>query len=563
MAANPLGIVVLDTETTALDPRDGRLIDIGAVRLGPGLAVEERFTTLLDPGVPIPLAITRLVGLSDDDVRDATSPHEGLSALRDFVGDGMLVAHNAAFDRQHLAAGAFRAGLPPLTNQWFDTLEAALLLYPEFDSHALISLAERFGCARRAHRALPDAETAADVFRRLCARAAGLGAEERSLLTAIGWAPLRTLEAFEILPDAPPPPLTAEQHGGAPATPPATLPVAADGWVSELGSDEADCAPGLAARMPGFRRREGQLQLAAAASDVFAAGGVGLFEAGTGSGKSLAYLLPAAFHSAATGRRVIVSTKTKALQRQLAAHELPLVATTLPAGWRWALLMGRENYLCRRRLEETVAAEGESLANVDRSLALAYLMGRARRGDVDLSALPYRATLELPALAGLARELRSARATCLGRHCPKRRGCYWRLARSRADAAHLVCVNHALLLTGREALPSFEDVVIDEAHFLYHEATEAFSERVDAAALGRLLSDLRPGGQRPLARRLRTAAGGAEPGDARAVLAAADACDHAAEVLPDLVRALGEALIALSRVARAEDDGDVTADRRR
>jgi Rad3-related DNA helicase/DNA polymerase III epsilon subunit-like protein len=556
MPVTPPRIVVLDTETTALDPREGRLIDIGALRLGPGLAVEESFSTLLDPGVPIPLAITRLVGLSDDDVRDAPSPRAALSALRDFVGEAVLVAHNCAFDREHLAAGALRAGLPPLTNQWFDTLEAALLLYPELDSHALTSLAERFGCTRRAHRALPDAETAADVFRRLCARATGLGAEERRLLTAAGWAPLRTLDAFEILPDAPPPPLTAEPLGGAPATQPAALPVTADGWQSELGAEDADCVPGLAARMPGFCRREGQLQLAAAAGDVFAAGGVGLFEAGTGSGKSLAYLLPAAFHSAATGRRVIVSTKTKALQRQLAAHELPLVATALPAGWRWALLMGRENYLCRRRLEEAVAAESESLADADRSLALAYLAGRARRGDVDLSALPYRATLELPALLGLARELRSARATCLGRHCPTRRGCYWRLARSRAEAAHLVCVNHALLLTGREALPAFEDVVIDEAHFLYHEATEAFSDRVDAAALGRLLADLRPGGQRPLARRLRTAAGSVAPGDARAILAAADACDHAAEMLPDLVRALGDALTALSRAAHADDDVD-------
>ncbi len=558
MPVTPPRIVILDTETTALDPRDGRLIDLGAVRLGPGLATEERFSTLLDPGVPIPLAITRLVGLSDDDVRDAPSPRAALTALADFVGDAVLVAHNAAFDREHLAAGALRAGLAPLANQWFDTLEAALLLYPELDSHALSSLAERFGCTRRAHRALPDAETAADVFRRLCARAAGLGAEERRLLTAAGWAPLRALDACEILPDAPPPPWTAAQRGGAPPTQPSALPVAADGWKAELGAADTDSAPGLAARMPGFCRREGQFRLAAAAGDVFAAGGVGLFEAGTGSGKSLAYLLPAAFHSAATGRRVIVSTKTKALQRQLAAHELPLVAKTLPEGWRWALLMGRENYLCRRRLEEAVAAEGESLADVDRSLALAYLVGRARRGDVDLSALPYRATLELPALPGLARELRSARATCLGRHCPTRRDCYWRLARTRAEAAHLVCVNHALLLTGREALPTFEDVVMDEAHFLYQEATEAFSDRVDAAALDRLLADLRPRGQRTLARRLHTATAGVEPGDAPAIRAAADACDHAAQMLPDLVRALGEALIALARAAR-EDDGADTA----
>lgn len=557
MPAAPPAIVVLDTETTGLDPQEGRLIDIGAVRLGPGLAVEERFTTLINPGVPVPLAITRLVGLRDEDVRDAPSARDALTALRDFVGAALLVGHNATFDREHLAAGARRAGLPPLSNQWFDTLEAALLLYPELDSHSLASLAERFDCGRQVHRALPDAETAADVFRRLCARAAGLGPEERRLLTSINWAPLRTLDAFEILPDAPLPPLIAQEQRGvaAAATQPSALPVAADGWMAEMGTEEGGSEPGLAARLPGFRRREGQMQLAAAAAEVLSAGGVGLFEAGTGSGKSLAYLLPAAFHSAATGHRVIVSTKTKALQRQLAAHELPLVAETLPEGWRWAILMGRENYLCRRRLDEAVAAAGDTLADGDRSLALAYLVGRTRRGEVDLSALPYRATLELPALAGLARELRSTRATCLGRHCPLRRACHWRLARSRAEAAHLICVNHALLLTGGETLPTFADVVIDEAHLLYHEATEAFSDRVDAAALGRLLSDLRQDGrQRPLARRLRAAAKGAAPGDARAFVTAADACEHAADVLPGLVLAVGETMAALARAARQADD---------
>ncbi|MEI6451004.1 MAG: ATP-dependent DNA helicase, partial [Actinomycetes bacterium] len=270
--------------------------------------------------------------------------------------------------------------------------------------------------------------------------------------------------------------------------------------------------------------------------------------------KSLAYLLPAAFASAAAGRRVVVSTKTKALQRQLAAHELPIVAEALPPGWRWALLMGRENYICRRRLDEAVAAESEALPDRERSLALAYLVGRARRGEVDLSALPYRASRELAALAELARELRSSRATCLGRHCPSRRACHWRLARSRAEAAHLLCVNHALLLTAPDTLPPFEDVVIDEAHLLYHEATEAYSEEIDAVAIDLLLADLHGRRrQRPLPLRLRAAARRAEPGEARTLAAAADSCERAAELLPALVRAVGETLAGLGVAARDED----------
>ena len=223
--------------------------------------------------------------------------------------------------------------------------------------------------------------------------------------------------------------------------------------------------------------------------------------------------------------------------------------------------MGRENYLCRRRLDEAVTAEGEGLPDASRSLALAYLVGRARRGDVDLSALPYRATHELPALADLARELRSSRATCLGRHCPARRHCHWRLARARAEAAHLVCVNHALLLTGRDTLPPFEDVVIDEAHLLYHEATEAFSRHVDARSLELLLADL--GGQRrhrPLAARLRAAVKGADAPLAAALVTAAETAERTASTLPDLVRAVGDALAELAAVA--VDDGSMNGDGR-
>ena len=557
-------LVVLDTETTGLDPERDRIVDIGAVRLGRGLESGESFTTLVDPGVPIPLFITRLSGIRDEDVRGAPGFAEAFAQVRDFVGDAVVVGHNVGFDREHLAAGARRAGLPPLANEWFDTLESALLLYPELDRHALAVLAEEFGIDREAHRALLDAETTADVLRRLVARAAGLGAEERSLLGAVRWEPLRLLDRFAAAPDEAPPPVVADAApGGGPAQL-TLLPVQADGWRAELdpeeagGTDAAGSQPGsLVARLPGYRRRPGQVQLAEAAADVFARGGVGLFEAGTGMGKSLAYLLPAAFHSAAAGRRVVVSTKTKALQRQLAAHELPLVAETLPDGWRWTLLMGRENYICRRRLDEAVATEEGALPDRDRALALAYLVGRARRGDVDLSALPYRASRELPALADLARELRSSRATCLGRHCPQRRGCHWRLARSRADAAHLVCVNHALLLTGRDTLPPFEDVVIDEAHLLYHEATEAFSDEVDALGVELLLADLRgQRRQRPMGQRLRAVARKADPDQANALAAAADACERAAEILPDLVRAVGETLTLLAAAAReADEDG--------
>ena len=575
----PPTFVVLDTETTGLDPARDRIIDLGAVRLDEKLRELDRFTSLVRAEVPVPLAITRMTGIRDDELRDAPLFADVYAGFAAFVADSLLVAHNAAFDRAQLEAAARRAVLAPLANEWFDTLDAALLLLPEHDRHALPILAAELGLARTSHRALPDAEATAELLRRLAARTAGLAAEERGLLEAVRWPPLRVLDAIGATPDRAPPPLVADEPDrasrGAVLT---TLPCASDGWRAEFGLDEASrrradasalpgddegSSPtdretaGLATRLPGYRPRAGQATMAEAVADVLEEGGVGLFEAGTGMGKSLAYLLPAAFASAATGRRVVVSTKTKALQRQLAAHELPLVAEALPPGWRWAVLMGRENYLCRRRLDEAVYAESAALPDERRALALAYLVGRARWGEVDLSALPFRAQQELPALAELSRELRSSRATCLGRHCPARRLCHWRLARSRAEASHLVCVNHALLLTGREVLPVFEHVVIDEAHLLPSEATSAFSETVDWWTLELLARALRgPGRQRPLGARLRALAGRARPDQATALRTAADAAERLLDDLPQLGRAIGEALVPVARAARAATDAD-------
>ncbi|HQG03248.1 MAG TPA: helicase C-terminal domain-containing protein [Thermoleophilia bacterium] len=580
----PLSFVVVDTETTGLDPARDRIIDLGAVRLDARLRETDRLSTLVRADVPVPLAVTRMTGIDGAALAAAPTMAEAYAALSRFAEGALLVAHNAAFDRAHLEAAARRAGLAPLGGDWFDTLEAALVLFPEHDRHALSILAEALGIAPPQHRALPDAVATSELLRRLAARAAGLAAEERGLLEAVRWRPLRILDAVRAAPEAAPtPPVAAEPQRAARGAALTALPCAADGWRAEFdpgdrtGADDAAGADdrarrrsdarrptsaatqspaGLAARLPGYCPRAGQVTMAEAVAGILETGGIGLFEAGTGMGKSLAYLLPAAFAGAASGTRVVVSTKTKALQRQLAAHELPLVQAALPPGWNWAVLMGRENYLCRRRLDDAVRGEAGALPDVDRALALAYLVGRTRWGEVDLSALPFRAQRELPALTALAHELRSSRATCLGRHCPARGHCPWRLARSRAEAAHLVLVNHALLLTGHEILPEHEHVIIDEAHLLPAEATSAFSDQIDRRTLEVLGHSLRGHGrQRPLATRLRSLARHATPQQAQALRAGAEAAERLLADLPSLARAVGEALAAVAETAVGSDTG--------
>jgi Rad3-related DNA helicase/DNA polymerase III epsilon subunit-like protein len=563
MPRRPLQLIVVDTETTGLDPVRDCVIDIAAVRLDADLEVADTWSSLVDPGRTLPLQITRLTGITESDLADAPPFAQAYGELREFAGDALIVGQNVGFDLAMLGTAAARCGAPPLGARSFDTLDAALLLFPEIDRHGLGAMAATLGLGEPPHRALPDAQVTAALLQALHRRAASLADDERRLLEAAAWAPLGLLDALvrsDESPDDAARALATEPRRLDSATPvpadgrPATLPCAAGDWRGAFAAGGA-----LATALEGFAVRPGQVDLAGEVAALLDSGGLGLFEAGTGMGKSLAYLLPAAFRAASCGARVTVSTKTKALQRQLAERELPLLASCLPSGFRWTLLMGRENYLCRRRLDEAVAETGHGLPQRDRLLALAWLAGRARRGEVDVSALPYGATQALPALAETARELRASAAACLGGRCRSRGDCHWRRARTEARAAHLVCVNHALLLTGGETLPPFDDLVVDEAHLLPDEAVSTFTERVDRALIDDLLGEARGRhGRRPLAAVARTAAGKVAGDVAAALVAAADGFERAARTLPGLAGDVGGALDALV-VAAAESDVDATA----
>ena len=557
MRASLPDLVAIDTETTGLDPASDKIIELAAARLiadprTSRIMVADTFSALVRPGIPLPLFTQRKTGITSEELAQAAAFAEVYPAFLDFVGDAVVVGHNVVeFDLPRLANEARAAHLPPLTNPTFDTLTAALLLFPELDRHALDILAAYLNVETPTHRALTDAVVTGQILAALARRASALTDVERRLLTTAGFAPLKILDALGFAADQPPtaPRASERRDERLPDIPP-PLSCAASDWRTDLTDSN-----GIARRLPGFRQRTGQIELAEHVEAILAQGGIGLFEAGTGMGKSLAYLLPAAFASAARGARVIVATKTKALQRQLATHELPLVEGGLPSDWRWTLLMGRENYICRRRLDEAVAETSARLDERERSLALAYLLGRARRGEVDLSALPYRALSVLPALGALAYDLRSTTAACRGKRCPVRQSCPWRLARTRAARAHVVVVNHALLLAGADHLPPFEDLIIDEAHLLRDEALSAFSEEVESTFVNRLLEELLPRrGQSPLATRLLAAARRAEPATGSALRAAASACQSAARDLPQRSRELAAALSALIDVGRATEE---------
>lgn len=218
----------------------------------------------------------------------------------------------------------------------------------------------------------------------------------------------------------------------------------------------------LARAQPQFRPRAGQTRMALAVAQIMETGGALVVEAGTGVGKTFAYLVPALL----SGERVLLSTATKALQDQLFARDLPLLTQTLALPLRSALLKGRASYLCLQRMEQ--ARQHPAAQNPGVARLLAQVEGWARHtqsGDLaELAGLDERS----PALALVT----STRENCLGSNCPRLRDCHVYRARREALAADLLVVNHHLFfadLALRESgmaqlLPTLRVLVFDEAH---------------------------------------------------------------------------------------------------
>jgi ATP-dependent DNA helicase DinG len=245
----------------------------------------------------------------------------------------------------------------------------------------------------------------------------------------------------------------------------------------------------LAAAVGGFRPRESQREMALAVLEAIAARGTLVAEAGTGTGKTFAYLVPALL----AGGKLLVSTGTKTLQDQVYAKDLAALVLALGLRVETALLKGRQNYLCLQRLART-EAEGR-LASRQDAVHLRSIVGFAR-----LTRTGDRAELaEVPESAPIWPLVTSTRENCLGQECPRLDECFVYKARRAAQAADVVVVNHHLFLADlalrddavRDFLPTVDTVILDEAHQLPKIASDFFSSGWSLAQLADLAQDAR------------------------------------------------------------------------
>ena len=470
--------VALDLETTGLTPRLDRIIEVGAVRFQ-GDEVLASFQSLVRPEVGIPRAVQELTGIRDIDVAAAPQPEEVIAELINFVGDSAVVAHSGNFDLSYLVDGD-GDGKP---YELFDTLDLTRMLLPMAPSHSLPHLSRQLGLRHpHPHRALSDADAARQLFRYLWQFARGFPRDllDRMLEVTAGWP--HPLQHFLSEAHAAPPtgltslaPATVTPAPPARSTAPSTDPHAIRALLGPDGP--------MAGLLDDYELRESQLQMTLAIAQLYARGGRLLVEAGPGTGKSLAYLVPAVHHAVATGERVVVATNTITLQEQLFSKDIPFMRSWLPFDFKATLLKGRANYVSLRRWNRYLNAPSRRAdgtwfdEEVKFKLRMLVWLAQTRNGD--------RSEIKLNGFEELF-WVRAASTPddCLAAHCEnyKTQQCFYWNSRRAAQDADLIVTNHALLLAdalrGGTVLPPHEHLVVDEAHQLEETAVDALTMRV-------------------------------------------------------------------------------------
>jgi predicted DnaQ family exonuclease/DinG family helicase len=496
--------VALDLEATGMDPARDEVIEVGAVKFR-GSAVIARFDALVRPSGPISLGIQSLTGLTNEQLHAAPLFAAVAPKLRDFVKQAPIVGQSVDMDLEMLAAAGLR-----FNNTRYDTFELATVLLPELPAYNLGTIAAVLGVeVPHKHRAAADAETTMAVFNRLVERAEMFDDETldrlvqvtrlsgshlsrffASLLrqrrsdgldsgTSIGAQLLARLsESAQVGPEAMfliprDRPARLEPTGS-------TEPISLDA----LGAVMRPIGP-FAATVPGFEQRPQQVLMMQSVTDALNQGGHLIVEAGTGTGKSLGYLLPAALHAVERGERVVISTATIALQDQLMKKDVPALRAAAEHAaatgesrplaalrdLKVAVLKGRANYLCLRRWFIAQREEATSPAQAQLYAKVIAWLHQTETGDsAELHLSPDQRSYWI--------RLAEEEGACIPGQCVfhRRNQCFLFRARQEAEAAHIAIVNHSLLLSdllaSHSVIPTFRHLVIDEAHHLEAEATE-------------------------------------------------------------------------------------------
>ncbi|GAB4510447.1 MAG: helicase C-terminal domain-containing protein [Anaerolineae bacterium] len=484
-------LVAIDLEATGLDPATEAVIEVGAVRMKAGVIIDE-YSTMVNPERPIPAQITYITGIRQEDVSRAPTIETVLPEISLFVGNAPVIAHNISLDmgflqeKYHILQASTR----------IDTFDLASVLLPRAARYNLNSLTQDMGIVlENAHRALDDARATAllywELWKKLLTLPRALLKEITISAQQLQWdAALVFSAALQEMEEGPAgflsPGFTLPQSNYPKLMPnPDPQPLDANA-VAKI----ADVDGQLAQTLNNFEERPHQMTMIRAIAESFNNSRHLLVEAGTGIGKSLAYLIPAAMWSAQNQQQVVISTNTINLQDQLIQKDIPLLREVLDIEFTASVMKGRSNYLCPRRLETVRRRRPTSLAEL-KTLAkiLVWLLESPSgdRGEISLRG---------PVDHNVWNRLSAQDEGCSLHRCETtmRGVCPFYKARREAEGANLLVINHALLIsdahTDNQVLPDYRYAIIDEAHQLEDAVTNGLTFHFDRLALLRRLADL-------------------------------------------------------------------------
>lgn len=483
-----------DVVTTGLEVMQDEIIEFAALRIRDG-EIQDSCHFLVLPEQEITSKILGITGLKAEELDGAFSLFEHSHEIQDFFQDAVLVGHSATFLLSTLEE---KLNVNFQQSLW-DTKELARVFFPTLHDYNLSYLAEKLSLpledGLRGHRSETNAWLTWKIFE-ACRKKNlefDLSFFDQAEGFLEGWAGrdfihesrkeiTRRFPDRQIRTDFVLAPISEGLFSNENLK--TEIPVSID-WIVDSFS------PGgiLEQNLIGYESRPGQVTMAKLIAEGLTSSQHVVVEAGTGTGKSFAYLIPCLWSAKKTGRKVVVATHTIPLQEQLLKKDIPILEIILPFNFKVSLMKGKGNYCCLKKLQSCVANPRE-VSRVEQRLALLSILVWIREtltGDQqELS--------KVPGLLQIWPSLNADNETCIPGKCSKAGICFLLRARKKAEEADLLIVNHSLLFsdlkTDYNVLPEYHQLVIDEAHQIYQTALQHLGSDMSLENVIRIIENI-------------------------------------------------------------------------
>lgn len=496
-----MNYAVLDLETTGHGAED-EILQVAVVIVSDELEIIATYDSFVKPAIEIPSFITQLTGIDESTVSDAPELNDVLVQLIPLLDDAVLVAHNVGFDAGFLNQSLDRCGYLPFAGRRLDTIELLRILYPSITTYQLGAVADLFKVRHdRHHRADSDAMATALIFIEMMKKLRAMPLLTLQRLSALidngsdlSWLIHNTekhveqhtvfepneydyfrqfaLKAKEWNEEQPP---RAEEHND----------------LSDVSFESylADIQQRFQSKFEHYEEREAQKEMFHEVYQALENKQHLLIEAGTGTGKSLGYLIPALYYGVKTGSKIVVSTHTINLQEQLRQRDLPLLGEVLPFPFKASVFKGRGNYLCLRKFEGKINTK-DLVSPIEDTITAAQMvvwLGETETGDQEELNFGNRG-------ADFWSTVSSDADSCLNRACPWFKRCYYHRAKHESNIADVCITNHSLLFTDIQAdhrlLPGYSHLIIDEAHHVEEVAGKHLGMQINYFSLSHIVTRL-------------------------------------------------------------------------